>query len=145
VEHFSPPDALLGRLAGMLAPRGVLVTLVPNFTGRWGRWQRRVDRPVYDTHVNYAPADLDRVHHDAGFTALEPARFFGGFAPLVVNAGRALSDLPRPVALAATAVTWGVQQTVAWSTHVLPLAEDSQGRSGYICGVYRLASPGQAL
>jgi SAM-dependent methyltransferase len=141
VEHFSPPDALLRRLAGLLAPGGALVTLVPNFTGLWGRLQRRLDRPVYDTHVIYTPAALDRAHAGAGLAAAEPARFFGGFAPLVVNAGRAMSRLPHPVALGLLASGWGAQQAVAWATHLLHVREDSASRSGYIAGVYR-AGPG---
>lgn len=142
VEHFSPPGALLRRMAAVLAPGGTVITVIPNFTGVWGQLQRRLDRPVYDTHVVYAPAELDRVHVDAGLAVVRPAGFFGGFAPLVVNAGRTLSRLPRPVALALTGSAWAVQQAVAWSTHVLPLAADSRSRSGFIAGIYRARPDG---
>jgi 2-polyprenyl-3-methyl-5-hydroxy-6-metoxy-1,4-benzoquinol methylase len=142
VEHFSPPDMLLGRIAEVLAPGGTVITVIPNFTGVWGRLQRRIDRPVYDTHVVYAPAELDQVHADAGFQAVQPAAFFGGFAPLVVNAGRTLGRLPRPLGFVITGTAWAMQQAVAWSTHVLPLAADSRSRSGFIAGTYRARSDG---
>lgn len=136
VEHFSPPGTLLQRLGELVSPDGVLVTLVPNFTGRWGRWQRRLDPEVYDTHVIYTPSGLDGVHCDAGLAVAEPARFFGGFAPLVVNPGRALAGLPPAAGLALTATVWVAQQAVAWASSGLAAA-DGPGRSGYIAGVYR--------
>ena len=142
VEHFSPPDHLLRRLAALLAPRGVLVTLVPNFTGFWGGIQARADRAVYDTHVIYTPGQLDECHARAGFVPVEPAGFFGGFMPLVVNAGVTLARLPRPLSLGLIASIWGLQQAVAWSTHVLPVSDDSAARSGFIAGVYRLTGGG---
>lgn len=137
VEHFAPADDLLRRLALLLAPGGVLVTLVPNFTGIWGRLQARVDRAVYDTHVIHSPGSLDECHAAAGLDPIEHARFFGGFMPLVVNAGGAMARLPGPVATAATATAWCLQQAVAWTTHLLPLGVDSAARSGFIAGVYR--------
>lgn len=136
VEHFSPPGTLLQRLGELVSPGGVLVTLVPNFTGRWGRWQRRLDAQVYDTHVIYTPSGLDGVHRDAGLALAEPAQFFGGFAPLVVNPGRSLAGLPPAAGLALTASVWFAQQAVAWVSHGLAAA-DAPGRSGYIAGVYR--------
>lgn len=142
VEHFSPPDPLLSRLGGSLAPAGVLVTLVPNFGGLWGRLQARVDRAVYDTHVIYTPDSLDECHVRAGLVTIERAAFFGGFMPLVVNAGSAMARVPRPLAGATTAAVWAAQQAVAWTTHALALRGDSAALSGYIAGAY---SPSQRV
>lgn len=142
VEHFAPPDDMLLSFRRLLVPGGVLITLVPNFTSVWGRLQCWVDRPVYDTHVVYSPERLDQVHRRAGYSVIEAGHFFGGFAPLVVNAGGPMSRLPVPVGAAAIGSVWLVQQAVAWSTHALGLPTDSSVRSGYVGGVYRAESPG---
>jgi 2-polyprenyl-3-methyl-5-hydroxy-6-metoxy-1,4-benzoquinol methylase len=140
VEHFHDAHVLLTRLSEALRPEGVLLTLVPNLTGAWGPVQRWVDPTVYSLHVLYTPETLDHVHKTSGFVVVEPARYFGGFGPLVVNYTRMLQRLPHVAAQAIVGALWLVQQTVAWGSAIFPHGGESQLLSSYVAGVYRRPS-----
>jgi SAM-dependent methyltransferase len=141
VEHFDDPSLILERFSKILKPGGALITLVPNFTGVWGRVQRRVDPEVYAVHRVYSPDALDAIHRAAGFATVEAANYFGGFGPLVVNYERALARLPRTVATVTLGATWSMQQIVAWSTSVIPALRDSRLWASHLVGVYRRPLP----
>ena len=137
VEHFHDVNAILARFAEALRPEGILLTLVPNLAGAWGSVQRWVDPTVYSLHVLYTPEKLDNVHKDNGFVVVEPARYFGGFGPLVVNYTRMLRRLPHLTAQAVVGILWLVQQTIAWGAAIFPYRGESQFLSSYVAGVYR--------
>jgi len=137
VEHFHDTDFVFERLAAALRPDGVMLTLVPNLTGAWGAVQRWVDPAVYALHVLYTPETLDTVHTHSGLVVVEPARYFGGFGPLVVNYTRLLQRLPRVMARAVVGTLWLIQQTAAWGATRFPRQGESQSLSSYVAGVYR--------
>lgn len=66
VEHFTPTESVVDRLAWLVKPGGMVVTLVPNMRGLTGRVQRMLDRRVYDLHVPLDAAALARAHELCG-------------------------------------------------------------------------------
>jgi SAM-dependent methyltransferase len=137
VEHFADGTAAVRALADLLKPGGTLLTIVPNLTGTWGFIQKRLDRAVYDVHIRHTPATLDELHREAGMDTVEPARYFGGFGPLVMNAPRFADAYPR-LHRAVMGGVWMAQQAVAWPAGVL-LGRRSESRllSSHILGLYR--------
>jgi SAM-dependent methyltransferase len=138
IEHFDDPISVLHGIAGALRPTGVLITLVPNLTGWWGVIQRHVDPEILAIHKVYGEAALDRIHIDAGLVAVEPAHYFGGFCPLIVNYMRRAESWPAVIRTGVTLTAWVLQQAIAWT---LPLfnARDSAQYSGHVLGVYSIA------
>lgn len=137
VEHFSDGVVAVRALADLLKPGGTLLTVVPNLTGLWGAIQKRLDRSVYDVHLRYSPATLDDLHRRAGLEIVEPARYFGGFGPLVMNAPKAADAWPR-LHRAAVGAVWSAQQAIAWPAGlVLGRRGESRTFSSHILGVYR--------
>jgi SAM-dependent methyltransferase len=135
IEHFDDAARVLTVIAGWLRPSGVIVTLVPNFVGPWGRLQRRVDPELFSKHTLYTPAALDAIHGDAGLAVREPAAFFGGFGPLVVNYSRPLGAAPPFARTAFVGAMWGGQQLVAWTLSTLGEG-DARLYSSHVAGVY---------
>ena len=136
IEHFDDAPIVMGHIAGALRPGGVIVTVVPNFTGIWGRIQRQIDPELYAVHTIYTGPSLDTMHREAGLTALEPATPFGGFGPLVVNYTRPLGRIPAPLRATFIAPMWALQQSVAWGLATVG-ARDRATYSSHIAGVYR--------
>lgn len=137
VEHFGDGISAVRALADLLKPGGALLTVVPNLSGTWGSIQKRLDRSVYDLHLRYTPAALDDLHRRAGMEVIEPARYFGGFGPLVMNAPRVADAYPR-LHRAAVAAVWAIQQAIAWPAGVvLGRRGESRLLSSHILGLYR--------
>jgi SAM-dependent methyltransferase len=97
VEHFPRPRDVMERLAELLAPGGVVVTIVPNLSGVNGVLQRLVDREVWRRHVVLSPRALDAAHATGGLVPVEKARWLGPIDLGCVNFGRAAAALPPPL------------------------------------------------
>jgi SAM-dependent methyltransferase len=139
VEHFDRESRVVAALARALRPGGILITVVPNLAGTWGALQRRLDRHVFDLHVVYLPADLDRIHAEAGLDAVAPAEYFGVFGPLIMHRP-SLAERHPQLNRGLMAVLWGGQQLVAWSASLaLGRMADSRWLSSHVVGVYRRA------
>jgi len=137
VEHFRDGGQVVRALADLLKPGGTLLTAVPNLSGTWGFIQKPLDRNVYDVHVCYTPSVLDALHRRADLEIVKPARYFGGFGPLVMNAPRVADGHPR-LYRTAEAALWSVQQAVAWPAGII-LGRHSESRllSSHLLGLYR--------
>jgi 2-polyprenyl-3-methyl-5-hydroxy-6-metoxy-1,4-benzoquinol methylase len=66
VEHFSAPAAVLTALKQLLAPRGQMLTVIPNMAGVIGTLVRRFNPSIYELHVPHRIQSLVRGHEDAG-------------------------------------------------------------------------------
>lgn len=138
LEHFTDSTALVHRFVELAKPGGRVLTSVPNLAGVWGSLQRRLDRRVYDAHRVYTPAQLDDVHLAAGLEIVEPAGYFGGVSPLLVNYNSVLDPLPALAARGAVGALWLAQQAVNWGSAPLPAAiSNPPSLAGHILGVYR--------
>jgi SAM-dependent methyltransferase len=136
IEHFDDAAAVTRTVARALRPQGVIITLVPNFAGMWGRVQEWIDADLYRLHTIYTPASLDAMHAQAGLTPLRPARAFGGFGPLVVNYTRPLGGVPPALRTALVGGMWAIQQSAAWGLACVG-ARDRSSYSSHIAGVYQ--------
>lgn len=137
VEHFRDGVRVVQALAELLKPGGTLLTAVPNLSGTWGFIQKRLDRAVYDVHLCYTPSELDELHRNAGLEIVKPARHFGGFGPLVMNAPRFADAYPRWHRTTVAAL-WSLQQLVAWPAGVIfGRHSESAALSSHILGLYR--------
>lgn len=70
-EHFDDTKACIEAFGRFLAPRGRMVTIVPNMTGLPGFLQKQLNRPVYDKHVPLDSIGLRQAHVDAGLNVLD--------------------------------------------------------------------------
>jgi hypothetical protein len=137
VEHFVDGISAVRALAQFLKPGGLMLTVIPNLIGLWGKVQRRLDRSVYDLHVLYTPSSLDELHRRAELDVVESARFFGGFGPLVMNAPVLAQGYPRLHRVAVGAM-WAIQQGIAWPTGLLlGRRSESELLSSHLLGIYR--------
>jgi 2-polyprenyl-3-methyl-5-hydroxy-6-metoxy-1,4-benzoquinol methylase len=66
VEHFDDTAKPLAAIAAVLKPGGQTVTFIPNLTGILGRYQRLLDRQLYDAHVVMDRERLSQAHRRAG-------------------------------------------------------------------------------
>jgi 2-polyprenyl-3-methyl-5-hydroxy-6-metoxy-1,4-benzoquinol methylase len=135
IEHFDDASEVMRGLARAVRPGGVIITLVPNFAGPWGRMQRLVDRELLELHTIYTDATLDAMHLEAGLTVRQAAAFFGGFGPLVVNYTRPLGPAPQAVRATFIGAVWTLQQLGAWTLAMVGL-RDSAAYSSHLAGVY---------
>lgn len=88
VEHFDDPAQPLRRMAGLLAPGGLVVTVVPNLKDSlYRRLTAAANAPCLDLHVPLGPAELAAAHARAGL-AVSDARHFGTWNLAMVNYGR---------------------------------------------------------
>lgn len=137
IEHFSDPVAVVRRLAGFLAPRGRMLTSVPNLYGAVGLLHRVADPEIYQAHLRFTPSALDAVHIDAGLTVVERARYLGVFSLGVVNFYSWRRRLPR---LLGTVLWWGVlalQQAAVLPWRLIGWYPESRRFSPWVQGVYR--------
>jgi SAM-dependent methyltransferase len=95
IEHFPSPREVMERLAALLAPGGVVVTLVPNLAGVNGLLQSLADHDTYARHVIHTSASLDAAHATAGLTPIVPARYLDLIDLGCVNLSRVAPRLPR--------------------------------------------------
>ncbi len=83
VEHFAPPSKMLGALASLCRPGGIVFTSVPNFAGVYGPLQRHLaSRENYEMHEILPQDVLCQEHRDAGLRILESGHY--GFADVGV-------------------------------------------------------------
>ncbi len=97
VEHFPSPRSVLERFAELLAPDGVVVTLVPNLRGVNGALQAFADRDTFARHVVHTPATLDAAHAAAGLVPVERTRYLDLVDLGCVNMTRVATRLPKQV------------------------------------------------
>jgi len=65
VEHFSNSVEIIGALADLLKPGGIIITCIPNMSGVIGLVQKWVDRKVFDVHVPITREELSEAHAGA--------------------------------------------------------------------------------
>jgi SAM-dependent methyltransferase len=128
IEHFTDAELVTRRMFQILRPGGRVMTLVPNFLSAYGTIQKRVNRATFDKHVIMTTTMLDDAHLAGGLTAVDSARFFGCFAPGVIDYGLWQRLVLPPIRLA--------QHLACWSLHGLHLDRESRLHSPYIVGVY---------
>ena len=68
VEHFVDTVAAIRALARLMAPSGMLITIIPNLTGLLGRIQHRLDRRIFNLHIPMTLGQLELVHREAGLS-----------------------------------------------------------------------------
>jgi SAM-dependent methyltransferase len=66
LEHFDDTAGAVRAVARFLKPGGRVITFVPNLTGILGRYQRLLDRKLYEAHVPLSAERLAQAHRDAG-------------------------------------------------------------------------------
>jgi SAM-dependent methyltransferase len=66
LEHFDDTAGAVAGVSRYLKPGGRLITFVPNLTGMMGRYQRLLDRKLYEAHVPLSADRLARAHREAG-------------------------------------------------------------------------------
>lgn len=66
LEHFDDTAGAVGAVARFLKPGGKMITFVPNLTGVLGRYQRLLDRTLYEAHVPLSAESLAQAHRVAG-------------------------------------------------------------------------------
>jgi SAM-dependent methyltransferase len=96
VEHFPNPRPVMERFADLIAPGGVMVTLVPNLCGINGLVQRVVDKETFERHVTLSTHSLDAAHATGGLVPVEPARYLDLFDLGAVNLSRVANWMPSP-------------------------------------------------
>jgi len=84
IEHFEDIVGVLARMRRLLKPGGTILTIVPNFAGWLGAVQKTANPEVYGMHVILDLPELERVHREAGFEAVE-AGYLGSIASEVVK------------------------------------------------------------
>lgn len=75
VEHFERTAEAVGALARLLKPEGRMITNIPNFTGVLGKYQKLLDRDMYNAHVLLSCESLASAHREAGL-AIESCDYF---------------------------------------------------------------------
>lgn len=84
IEHFEDTVGTLVRMRSLIRPGGIIITVIPNFSGWLGRVQERVNPEVYRMHIVMDAMELERVHREAGFRTIEVG-YFGSIATEVAK------------------------------------------------------------
>jgi 2-polyprenyl-3-methyl-5-hydroxy-6-metoxy-1,4-benzoquinol methylase len=84
VEHFEDTDACLIAINKFLAPRGLLITFIPNMVGLTGFLQKVLNKQVYDLHVVLNSESLKSAHIEAGLS-IDEGGYFLSFNPSMIN------------------------------------------------------------
>jgi SAM-dependent methyltransferase len=133
IEHFEDTVGTLVRMRNLMKPGGLIITIIPNFTGWLGRIQERVNPDVYRIHIIMDLQDVVRLHREAGFEVAE-APYFGSVASEVAK-----YPTPTPFRLSVlrktlkkiTKTCWLVFRATGWHP-------ETQRLSPYIAYVGRL-------
>jgi SAM-dependent methyltransferase len=116
VEHFDDTAAVIRAAARYLAPRGRMLTLIPNMRGIPGVLTRWMSHDLYERHVPMTADQLARAHQDAGLV-VERLDYAVGFDGWVVNPGASPTRwkrwLYKPV-LALTRLLWALEERFGW-------------------------------
>ena len=138
VEHFPLPRPVMERFAELLAPGGVVVTLVPNLGGVNGLLQKLADPETYLRHVVHTPWSLDAAHASAGLVPVRPTRYLDVIDLGCVNLSHFAASLPRP---AWRSLSYGMsllrRAGIVWSTRTG--ADGGRHFAPMLGGVYRAA------
>lgn len=71
VEHFEDTEGCARALAAFARPGGRVLTTLPNLAGMIGRYQRYLDRTVYEKHVPLRREEVERGMEAAGLDVLD--------------------------------------------------------------------------
>jgi SAM-dependent methyltransferase len=112
VEHFADTVASIRALSRLMAPSGVLITIIPNLTGLLGRIQHRLDPRIFNLHVPMTLGQLELVHREAGLSPFL-SRYVMGSNWGVLNLGSWAKGRRRA----------SVERLISWSTHLSWLVE----------------------
>jgi SAM-dependent methyltransferase len=66
VEHFVETEKCVYACSRFLRPGGLMITVIPNFSGWMGKMQKHLDRKIFDIHVLLDREDLRVAHEMAG-------------------------------------------------------------------------------
>ncbi|HEV2382126.1 MAG TPA: class I SAM-dependent methyltransferase [Terriglobia bacterium] len=109
VEHFDDAIKPISAIAALLKPGGKMVTLIPNLTGVLGRYQRLLDRRLYEAHVVMGRDRLAEAHRQAGLQ-VESAGYLMPVSLEVLNVegwrSRALRKMVSRAHTAASRLAW---------------------------------------
>ncbi len=87
IEHFEKTAEALRAMAKLLKPGGRMFDDIPNFTGVLGRYQKLLDRGMYDAHVPMSREELASAHREAGLE-IESCDYFMPICLEVINVER---------------------------------------------------------
>jgi SAM-dependent methyltransferase len=79
VAEASTTFAMLKRMAGLLKPGGIMVTVVPNLAGLPGLLQSCIDRRAFGRQVVLSASDLEQRHRALGLRTMLGPAYLGGF------------------------------------------------------------------
>ena len=140
LEHFDDTGAAVAAVSRFLKPGGRVITFVPNLTGALGRYQRLLDRKLYEAHVPLSAEALARAHRDSGLE-VECARYllpFGLEVTGIETWGWGAAGLA--VKVANTAVTRSVRFV---DDHILRLKPNRWTSPYVVCVARKPAADGQ--
>jgi 2-polyprenyl-3-methyl-5-hydroxy-6-metoxy-1,4-benzoquinol methylase len=87
IEHFKQTAEALRAMAKLLKPGGRMFDDIPNLTGVLGRYQKLLDRVIYDAHVPMSREKLASAHQEAGLE-IESCDYFMPICLEVINVER---------------------------------------------------------
>ena len=136
VERLPSSRPTLERFTELVAPDGVVVTVVPNLRGVNGALQALADRDTFARHVVHTPETLDAVHADAGLVPVERTRYLDLVDLGCVDWTRLAGRLPRQLW---RAVSYGLSLSRRAGIAVAARTDADGGRllAPMIGGVYR--------
>jgi SAM-dependent methyltransferase len=137
VEHYQDPTPIFKKAYEVLEPGGVIVTIVPNMAGIFGKLQNWVDSKIYDIHVPFRPEELERAQSSVGFRPLLATRPFGVFNLGMVNWSNAFRRCPSLLRRPFGYVLQWSDRLVGWSTLWADKLLDSKATSPYLISIFQ--------
>lgn len=86
VEHFAETARAVGACAAFTRPGGLVITVIPNMSGLYGKLCKVFNRAVFDTHVPLDLKQLMQAHHDCGLRDVSGEYLLG--LPGVIDGAR---------------------------------------------------------